>query len=219
MNTMEADMSVVKAFTREQAARIASVSERRLSYWARHGVLVPSIAYNVSDYPHRFVYSFTDVVGLRTLGLLRDLYGLSLQQLRKVHPYLLERADQPWSSLRFWVRGDELYFDDPVSGQVVSSSREGQAAIPVEMEPVAMQVETEARALARRSRADIGHTERRRNIQGNRLLVKGTRVPVESVVSLWADGYSPERIVEAYPSLTLNDVYAVLEQASVSAVA
>ncbi len=212
-------MSVIKAFTREQAANVAKISERRASYWARHGVLVPSIARDVSTYPHRFVYSFADVVGLRTLGLLRDEFGLSLQQLRKVQPYLLEHSDRPWSSLRFWIRGGELFFSDPDGDQVVLASRNGQAAIPVELEPVAQLVERDALALSQRAAADIGFTERRRNIQGNRLLVKGTRVPVETILSLAEDGYGPEQIIRSYPSLTLADVLTVLDKQRHPAVA
>jgi uncharacterized protein (DUF433 family) len=212
-------MSVIKAFTREQAAKVAKISERRASYWARHGVLIPSVAYDVSTNPHRFVYSFIDVVGLRALGLLRDKFGLSLQQLRKVHPYLLEHSARPWSGLRLWVRGDQLFFSDPDSGQLVSANRKGQAAIPVELEPVAQMVEREARVLSQRSQADIGFTERRRNIQGNRLLVKGTRVPVETILNLAEDGYRPDQIVRSYPSLTLADVTTVLDNHRHEAVA
>lgn len=55
---------------------------------------------------------------------------------------------------------------------------------------------------AQRRPADIDETERRRNIQGNRLVVKGARVPVESILSLAEAGYSPERIVR---SLSIPD--------------
>lgn len=40
--------------------------------------------------------------------------------------------------------------------------------------------------------------------------VRGSRVPVESLVWLWHDGQSAEAIHEAYPTLRLADVYGVL---------
>ena len=205
-------MSVIAAFTREQAAKVANVSERRASYWARHGVLVPSVSFDLSNIPHRYVYSFADVVGLRTLGMLRDQFGLSLQQLRKVQPYLLDQSDRPWSSLRLWVRGPELLFTDPATGHVVSTVHQGQAAIPVEIEQVAQLVRQEAHRLSQRQGIDAGQTERHRNVQGNRLVVAGTRVPVESILSLSEDGYGPGDIVRAFPSLSLEDVQAVLHE-------
>lgn len=203
-------MGVIKAFTLEQAATIAKVSKRRAAYWARHGIVVPSLVYETDRQPHHYLYDFVDLVGLRTLGMLRDDHNIPLQQLRKAHRYLRDHADRPWSELRFWVRGRELLFTGPGSGRVVSADRPGQTAIAIELEPVARSVKRAAEALSQRDPADIGKTDRRRNIQGNRLLVKGTRVPVESILHLAEDGYSAERIVRSYPSLTVADVEQVL---------
>lgn len=205
-------MSVIRAFTLDQASRIAQVSERRARYWARRGVLVPHLLYHQAQSPHRYLYDFTDLVGLRTLGLLRDTHKLSLQQLRKAHRYLREHADRPWSELCFWIRGKELLFSNPGSDQILSANRPGQSAIPIEIERVARSVSEAASALARRSPEDIGKTERHRNIQGNKLVVKGTRVPVASIVELHEDGYAPEAIVRAFPSLTIEDVRAILSE-------
>lgn len=205
-------MSIIKAFTLEQASRVARVSERRARYWASRGVLVPQLLYDRSRSPHRYLYDFTDVVGLRTLGLLRDTYGLSLQQLRKAHNLLRQYADRPWSELRFWVRGNELLFSAPGTQQVVSATRPGQAAIPIEIERVAQSVRDAATALGTRSPEDIGMTEQHRNIQSNQLVVKGTRVPVASILELDEDGYDPDAIVRALPALTTADVHAILTE-------
>ena len=205
-------MSVIRAFTLEQAANIAHISERRARYWARKGVLVPHIVYDATQPPYRYLYDFTDVVGLRTLGLLRDKYNLSLQQLRKAHVYLREHADRPWSELRFWVRGKELLFGSPSSQQVVSATRPGQMAIAIEIEQVAQSVHDAAAALRTRPAEDIGQTERHRNIQGNKVVVKGTRVPVSAIIELDEDGYTPEEIVRVLPALTVADVEAILSR-------
>ncbi|MCS6783238.1 MAG: DUF433 domain-containing protein [Gloeomargarita sp. SKYG98] len=45
------------------------------------------------------------------------------------------------------------------------------------------------------------------------LWVAGTRIGLEDVWELYQQGYSPEEIVLAYPSLQLADVYAVLTYA------
>lgn len=203
-------MTIIKAFTLEQAATVSGISTRRARYWARHGILIPHLLYETSRYPHRFLYDFTDVVGLRTLAMLRDQYGLSLQQLRRAHVYLRQHSDRPWSELRFWVRGKELLFSVPQHQQIVSATRPGQTVIAIEIEPVARSVQRAAEALGQRQAEDIGKTERHRNIQGNRLVVKGTRVPVESIIHLAEDGYTPAAIVQAFPSVTLADVHAIL---------
>ena len=45
-------------------------------------------------------------------------------------------------------------------------------------------------------------------------IVKGTRIPVYLVLDLIASGYTFQKIVEAYPSLTVEDVKAAVEYAA-----
>lgn len=40
--------------------------------------------------------------------------------------------------------------------------------------------------------------------------IKGTRVGIETVVSAFQEGLSPEEIAQAYPSLSLEQVYATI---------
>ena len=203
-------MTVFRAYTTEQAARVANVSPRRVRYWADSGVLVPSVLHDPSTSPRGALYSFPDVVGLRTLALLRDRHGLSLQSLRQAADFLRSHAERPWSELRLWVRGKDLLFRAPATGDLLSTGKPGQAAFTIEIEPVALDAERASEALGQRNPADIGLTERRRGVQNNRVVVKGTRVPVESILSLASDGYGAEAIVEAFPSLTLGDVAVIL---------
>lgn len=44
-------------------------------------------------------------------------------------------------------------------------------------------------------------------------VITGTRIPVYLILNLLASGYTVERIVEAYPGLTVEDVRAALEYA------
>ncbi len=207
-------MAVFSAYTTEQAAKVANVSPRRVAYWASSGVLVPSVLYDPDATPRGALYSFADVVGLRTLGILRDQHGLSLQRLRQAADFLRSHAERPWSELRLWVRGNDLLFREPATGTLLSTGRPGQVAIAIEIEPVALDAERASEALGRRDPADIGQTERRRSVQGNRLVVRGTRVPVESILELASNGYSASQIVDAFPSLVIEDVTAVLARRS-----
>ncbi|CAN5856707.1 hypothetical protein BH24CHL4_BH24CHL4_22520 [soil metagenome] len=210
-------MTVVCAFNLEQAARLAHVSERQASYWAHRGVLHPSILFDRNRRPTRYLYSFEDVVGLRVIGLLRNHYGLSLQMLRKAGNQLRQVADRPWSKLTFWVRGKDLFFSDPDRGGLISTDGRQQATARIEIERVASDVEREAKELARRKPEEIGQIERRRNVLGNQLVISGTRVPVSAILSMARTGHSEAQIVDAYPTLTREDVRAILSFNSVAA--
>jgi uncharacterized protein (DUF433 family) len=45
-------------------------------------------------------------------------------------------------------------------------------------------------------------------------VIRGTRIMVKNILGMVAGGYTPERIVQAYPELTREDVSAALEYAA-----
>ena len=45
-------------------------------------------------------------------------------------------------------------------------------------------------------------------------IIKGTRIMVKNILGMIAGGYTVERILQAYPELTKEDVSAALEYAS-----
>ena len=53
-----------------------------------------------------------------------------------------------------------------------------------------------------------------RRIHHGKPCIKGTRVPVSVIVGSIAAGDSPERILEAWPQLTLDDIVAALKFAA-----
>ena len=79
---------VVSAFTEDQAARLAKISLNQLRYWDRTGFFKPSLGDDDRKLSFSRVYSFDDVVGMKTLGLLRNVHNVSLQHLRLVRDRL-----------------------------------------------------------------------------------------------------------------------------------
>jgi uncharacterized protein (DUF433 family) len=45
-------------------------------------------------------------------------------------------------------------------------------------------------------------------------VIRGTRIMVRNILGMVAGGYTPERIVQAYPELSAEDVSAALEYAA-----
>jgi uncharacterized protein (DUF433 family) len=57
-----------------------------------------------------------------------------------------------------------------------------------------------------------------RNLRlGGKPVVRGSRISVEFVVEMLADGWSEERILKSYPTFSLDDVRACLGHAAASA--
>jgi len=60
-----------------------------------------------------------------------------------------------------------------------------------------------------RDSAQVGRTERRRGALGNKPLLAGTRIPVDTVRRYLQAGRSTADVLEAYPDLTEADIEAV----------
>ncbi len=44
--------------------------------------------------------------------------------------------------------------------------------------------------------------------------IKGTRIPVHQIVKMLAHGYTLEELLDAYPSIKREDIYACLDYAA-----
>ena len=51
-------------------------------------------------------------------------------------------------------------------------------------------------------------------ILGGKPVIKGTRIPVYLILELLSAGYTFERIIKAYPTLTKEDIKAAIEYAA-----
>ena len=205
-------MTVLLAFTLEQASRVTHIPERRIRYWDNTGILSPSLANKEDRGAYSRIYSFRDLVGLRTIGELRDRFGVSLQCLRAVTERLRRHADTPWSELRFFVSGRHLFFRDPESRLMLSALNPSQIALVESLDLVSVARDTEQRAmkLTERTRDQIGRIARNRYIANNRPVIAGTRIPTAAIWDFHEAGYSNEEILEEYPRLTRVDVESAI---------
>ena len=201
-------MTVLLAFTLEQASRATHIPERRIRYWDNTGILSPSLANKEDRGAYSRIYSFRDLVGLRTIGELRDRFGVSLQCLRVVAERLRKPAETPWSELRFYVSGRRLFFRDPESQLMLSALNPGQIALveSLDLVSVARDIERRATTLTERTSDQIGQITRNRYIVNNRPVIAGTRIPTAAIWDFYEAGYSNAEILKEYPRLTLEDV-------------
>ena len=95
-------------FTAKQVVTLTGVPYKRLDSWANSGFLIPSVA-EADGTGSRRLYSFQDLITLRTAKLLRDT-GISLQGLRNVVQFLRDThgLEQPLAQTRLVVAGDDV---------------------------------------------------------------------------------------------------------------
>jgi uncharacterized protein (DUF433 family) len=201
-------MGELLAFGIESTSRLTGLSVRQLRYWDQTGVFSPQFADEDRSLAHSRVYSFRDLVGLRTLAQLRE--RVSLQELRKLGAWLKERYETPWASLRFYVAGRKIFFDDPETGARLASSPRGQTALTIEMQPIAREMREAIARLRERQPDEIGRITRRRHVMGNAPVLAGTRIPTSAIWSFHQAGYDTAGIIEQYPRLTEDDIRAAI---------
>lgn len=201
-------MATPLAFTAEQVARLAGLSKRQVQAWARSDFYPP-------HFGRHGLYSFRDLVALRTLAILRNEHQVSIhgaRGLREFGKWLAERHEDPWASLRFRVGGKRIFYADPESGRWVGNDPPGQVS-ETELFPTE-RVELEMRKLAskmmERPSASVGKVEQTKGVMGNKPVVAGTRIPTATIWAYHEDGYDLEGILRAFPTLAREDVEAAI---------
>lgn len=205
--------NVISAFSLEQAARLSGVTERQLMSWDRTAFFQPSLGYRDRSSAHSRVYSFDDLVSLRTLALLRNLHRVPLQELRRAKLKLSERSSRPWADTTIYVFNKRVVFNDPETDQPqeVVSGQYIEACIP--LSHVAEDIASAAAKLRERDAEKIGKTTRARHVVQNAWVVAGTRIPIAAIRSFAEAGYTADQIIREYPDLTVFDVEAALAKA------
>jgi uncharacterized protein (DUF433 family) len=197
------------AFSAQHVSRLTGLSDRQLRYWDQTGFFSPSFGEEDRRRPFSRVYSFRDVVGLRTIAMLRG--KVPLQQLRRLGAWLAEHYETPWSSLRFRLIGKEIQFYDPKSQNWVTTRRPGQAVLrEFDLSEIAQETAIEAERLKDRQPDDFGRIVRNRFVLNNAPVVAGTRIPVSAIWNFHAAGFTAPQIIEQYPRLTDADVAAAV---------
>lgn len=208
--------NVVAAFTAEQVSRLTGLSKAQLRYWDRIGFFSPASARDAGLSAYGRLYSFKNIVALRTLALLRLQHNVPLQHLRRVAESLAGLRDELWMQTKLWVLNRRVVFENPETGrpqEVVS----GQYIIDIPLRRIVSDTSRDAARLRERSADQIGHLTRARGVESNAQVVAGTRVRVASIRRLHEDGFTTAQIVAEYPDLTEADVAAALAHGTAAA--
>lgn len=204
-------MGDIIAFTPEHVAQLTGLSSRQLRYWDKTDFFAPAL---VDDREHRAIgriYSFRDVVALRTISILRNQHRIPLQELRRVGAWLSQQHESPWSSLQFGLVGRKVVFIDPVTGVPAEPRGAGQSYLEVALEPIADEVRRAAERLKKRGSRQVGEASRNSYVVHSAPVDIGPSVTTRAIWNFYEAGYTTEQILNEYPSLTPWDVRAAIQ--------
>lgn len=189
------------AFDKTLASYLTGATEAQLTSWARKGLLVPEI-----EDGRRRLYSFRDLLALRTMAKLRS--KLSLQKIRRAFDTLteLELTDHP-SKYTLVVHDDSvrLVENSNDAGHVVTDLvRDRTQTVLVSLDDIMapfINFRGDEVVDFRRPRP---HLEVREGRMGGVPTAEGTRVTFDSIARLLESGdVAPERIADFYPTVSL----------------
>jgi DNA-binding transcriptional MerR regulator len=92
-----------QGFSGRKTAEVVGISYRQLDYWARTGLVTPSLA-EARGSGSRRSYSYRDLLELKVIKTLLDA-GLKLESVRKVFTYMREHLGEDVSSANLVISG------------------------------------------------------------------------------------------------------------------
>jgi len=122
----EAGTAVEEGFGGPQVCTIVGITYRQLDYWARTGLVRPSLADAAGSGTQRR-YSYRDLVRLKVIKSLLDA-GVKLQSARTAIEYLKEDGGDSWETARLVLNGPDsvLVRSD---GELIDVVRRGQTVL------------------------------------------------------------------------------------------
>lgn len=189
------------------ASKMSGATIGQLAYWRKEHVLVPEVESTKAPY----LYSFRDIVALRTFAWLRTDHSLqsirrSLDTLRELdmveHPSTYKLVKTGKRRIAVVPEGDHAIELADGAGQTTVGSL--------------AQVFDEFTA-SRNRRVDALLSPRRGvEVNPSRLggwpTIRGTRVPFDLVAALISDGsVTPERVSDFYPGVSADDARDALD--------
>jgi uncharacterized protein (DUF433 family) len=203
-------MKELMLFSADQVSRLTGLSKRRLAYWsetdfykAEHGSQLARAAFGR-------VYSFLDIVALRTIAVLVMKHNIHLSELRRVASELSDRRGA-WAGFKFYVGGRKVFWRRPEEAQTYGTKPPGQIVMPVAMDKITRQMETIVARAQRRRKADFGQITRNRLVVQGKRVIAGTRITTEAIWSFHEDGADAAAIIGHYPRLTPEDITAAIK--------
>jgi DNA-binding transcriptional MerR regulator len=117
-----------EGYSGKRAAEIAGITYRQLDYWARTGLVGPSLAQATGSGSRRR-YSYRDLLELRAVKSLLDA-GIRLELVREVFEYLTLHLDEDVTRVNLVISGSSVMVRTGEE-EIVDLIRHGQGVLNI----------------------------------------------------------------------------------------
>lgn len=132
------DLDVSIGYRGPTACKAAGITYRQLDYWARTGLVEPSVRPATGSGTQR-LYSFRDILVLKVVKRLLDT-GVSLQQIRSAVGHLRERGVEDLAQITLMSDGASVY-ECTSADEVIDLVQGGQGVFGIAVGRVWREVE------------------------------------------------------------------------------
>ncbi len=139
-------MDEQQGYRAPEVAKVVGISYRQLDYWARTGLVTPSIRDAGGSGTQR-LYSFQDILVLRLIKNLLDA-GVNLQKIRKAVDYLRGNLGKAPHGMTLMSDGRKIYAAES-PGEVMDLLQRGQGVFAIAVDKVWNDVEGSLRKTAK----------------------------------------------------------------------
>jgi len=137
------------------ACNAAGITYRQLDYWARTGLIEPTVRGATGSGSHR-LYSFRDILILKVIKRLLDA-GISLQQIRSAVQFLRERGTDDLTRVTLMSDGASVY-ECTSNDEVIDLLQGGQGVFGIAIGGVWREIEGTLAALPSERADDVAST-------------------------------------------------------------
>lgn len=200
--------SIIGAFSEEQVSKLTGLSRAQLRGWNRRNFIRPE--FKVGDNPrepYTFIYSFKDLLKLRVLNELRNVFSVPMHELERVEGELAHMGDDKWTSQKLWVANRRVVFEEPESRKKREIASK-QFVAEIALEVVTSDARKDIQKMNRRNGGDVGVISKKRHIHSSDAVFSGTRIPVAAIAEYITLGFSDGDIIDRFPDLQVGDIDA-----------
>jgi DNA-binding transcriptional MerR regulator len=126
-------MAEAEGYRVPEVCKLVGISYRQLDYWARTGLVTPSVRDAGGSGTQR-LYSFRDLVELRVIKKLLDT-GVSLQNIRKAVAYLRQHMKAQPTSVTLMSDGQRVYACQS-EDEIIDLVKRGQGVFAIALDKV-----------------------------------------------------------------------------------